>query len=397
MNTEVTGKIIVRQDRLRPFVERHPWVRATAVELVEGNPPDGGIVDLVTRDGRFIARGLYNSRSQIRVRLYTWQDVPLNREFWRDRIHRAVTLRNELGLITPQGAARLVFSEADGLSGLIVDKYGPYLVVQTNALGLEQRSSELLEILEEVIKPRGIVHCCDPEVREQEGLTIERAVHGTVPDGPILIEEHGIQYGVDLLMGQKTGFYLDQRENRRVAAQWTRDKRVLDMFCYTGGFALCAAKLGRAREVWGYDSSEKAIILARANAEHNAVPRARFEVGDAFEVLKELRERGERFDVVILDPPKFASGKAKLPEALRAYHFLNRMAVELIPPGGYLITCSCSGYVTREDFFNVIFGVAQQTRRDIQILEQRGAGADHPVSVTCRETNYLKCFICRVL
>lgn len=396
MTPDVQGKVIVRPDRVRPFLERHPWVRATAVEMVEGDPPDGAVVDLVTRDGKFIARGLYNSRSQIRLRLYAWEQARFDREFWRGKIEAALNLRNELGLMKPYAAARLVFSEADGLSGLVVDKYGPYLVVQTNALGLEQRADEILEILQEALKPRGIVLRSDPEIRQQEGLTVERKTVGQVPDGPILIEEHGISYGVDLFTGQKTGFYLDQRENRLAVCPYVRGKRVLDMFCYTGGFALCAAKLGRAREVLAYDSSEKAIILARANAEHNGVTNVHFEVGDAFDTLKELRSRGERFDVIVLDPPKFASGKAKLPEALRAYHYINRLAVEILTPGGYLITCSCSGYVTREDFFDVLFGVAQQVKRDIQILEQRGAAADHPVSITCRETNYLKCFICRV-
>jgi len=392
------GRVVIRSDRLRPFIERHPWVRATAIEVVEGNPHDGGVVDVVSRQGKFIARGIYNSQSQIRVRLYTWQDESLDERFWRERIETAVALREQLGMLSPYGATRLVFSESDGLSGLIVDRYRDFLVIQVNSLGFEQRLETIARILRDVMSPRGIIARSDGDIRSQEGIALEGMVTwGEVPPGPILIQEHGLDIGVDLLTGQKTGFYLDQRDNRLATARLVKGKRVLDMFCYTGGFSLVASRFGQAKEVWAFDSSEKAIIMARANAEQNGVTNVRFEVADAFQALKSLREQGERFDVVIVDPPKFASGKSRLPEALRAYHYLNRLAIDVLNPGGYLVTCSCSGYVTREDFFNVLFGVSQQVKRDIQILEQRGAAPDHPVLLTCRETHYLKCFICRVL
>jgi len=398
MSHETCGRVIIRSDRLRPFIERHPWVRATAIEVVEGNPQDGSVVDVVSRQGKFIARGIYNSQSQIRVRLYTWQDEPLDERFWRRRIEAAVALREQLGMLTPHGAARLVFSESDGLSGLIIDRYRDFLVVQVNSLGFQQRLETIAGILQSTMNPRGIIARSDGEIRSQEGITLEGiATWGEVPSGPILVQEHGLDLGVDLLAGQKTGFYLDQRDNRLAAARLVKGKRVLDMFCYTGGFSVAASRCGQAKEVWAFDSSEKAIVMARANAEQNGITNVRFEVGDAFQTLKSLREQGERFDVVIVDPPKFASGKSKLPEALRAYHYLNRLAIDVLNPGGYLVTCSCSGYVTREDFFNVLFGVSQQVKRDVQVLEQRGAAPDHPVLLTCRETHYLKCFICRVL
>jgi len=398
MTHAVCGRIVIRPDRVRPFVERHPWVRATAIEVVEGSPADGSVVDVVSRNGKFIARGIFNGQSQIRVRLYTWEDEPLDETFWRRRIEAAIALREHLGLITPHGATRLVFSESDGLSGLIIDKYQNYLVIQVNSLGFQQRLETIVRILQDRLKPRGIVARSDPEIRSQERISEEGPVTwGETPPGPILVQEHGLDIGIDLLAGQKTGFYLDQRDNRLTAAQLVKDKRVLDMFCYTGGFSLVASRCGHAKEVWAFDSSEKAIVLARANAEQNGIRNVQFQAGDAFQTLKSLQENGDRFDVVIVDPPKFASGKSKLPEALRAYHYLNRLAVNVLNPGGYLVTCSCSGYVTREDFFNVLFGVSQQVKRDIQILEQRGAALDHPVLVTCRETQYLKCFICRVL
>jgi 23S rRNA (cytosine1962-C5)-methyltransferase len=197
--------------------------------------------------------------------------------------------------------------------------------------------------------------------------------------------------------GQKTGFYLDQRENRQVAARYVRGRRVLDMFCYTGGFSIAASVAGGAAEVVAFDSSQKAVELAQSNAELNAAVNVRFEAGEAFEVLKTLAAAGERFGAVILDPPKFARTRAARDEALRAYHWLNRVAMALLEAEGVLVTCSCSGLVTREDFLDILLGAAQQARHNVQVLEQRGASPDHPVAVNCPETEYLKCFVCRVL
>ncbi len=220
---------------------------------------------------------------------------------------------------------------------------------------------------------------------------------GEIPTGPVFIVEHGLRYGVELGLGQKTGFYLDQRENRLAAAGYARGARVLDLFCYTGGFSLAAGKLGGAAEVLGVDTSEKAIAVARAGAELNSVTNARFEVSDGFDALDALVSRRERFDMVILDPPKFTRTRRSLEDALRAYHRINRLGASLLPSGGILVTCSCSGNVTREDFLHMLAGVAQQLGREIQVLEQRSAAPDHPTSVTCLESEYLKCFICRVL
>jgi 23S rRNA (cytosine1962-C5)-methyltransferase len=212
----------------------------------------------------------------------------------------------------------------------------------------------------------------------------------------VFIEEHGLRYGVDLLAGQKTGFYLDQRENRRAASAYLRGRQVLDLFCYSGGFSLTASRLGAAREVLGVDTSEKAVALARANAELNGVTNALFEQGDGFQVLDDFLAAGRRFDAIVLDPPKFTRTRQSVNDALRAYHRLNRVAADLLNPDGILVTCSCSGSVTREDFLQMLAVVAQKCGRDIQVLEQRGASPDHPVSATCPESEYLKCFICRV-
>ena len=220
---------------------------------------------------------------------------------------------------------------------------------------------------------------------------------GDDPGGPVFVTEHGLRYGVDLAVGQKTGFYLDQRENRRALAAYTAGARVLDLFCYSGGFSLNARRWGGATEVLAIDASPRALALARANAQLNGESGIRFVERDGFEALDELVIASDKFDVVVLDPPKFARNRAALDDALRAYHRLNRQAVNLLNPGGILLTCSCSGAVSREDFLYMLVGVAQQTGRDPQILEQRGAAPDHPVAATCLETEYLKCFICRVI
>jgi len=392
-------RAVLKPRKARPFYGRHPWVLDTAIDRVEGVPADGDAVDLVSDKGKFIARGLYNSRSRIRMRLYTWQQSePLDAAFWRRRLEAAIDLRKHLGYDDPQGAARLVFSEGDGQSGLVIDRYGDYLAVQVTALGMAVRLAQIVPILVDLVHPRGIVIRTERGMTQAEGIELRDGPYwGEMPQGPVFIEEHGLRYGVDLAEGHKTGFYLDQRENRREAARYLRGRRVLDLFCYTGGFSVAASALGDAREVLGVDTSEKAVAMARANAELNGRTNCRFQTGDCFEAMESLGKAGERFGAVILDPPKFARSRSALNEALRAYHWLNRLAVQLLEPGGILVTCSCSGHVTREDFFDMLLGVAQQTGRDIQILQQRGASPDHPIAVTCPEGEYLKCFVCRVI
>jgi 23S rRNA (cytosine1962-C5)-methyltransferase len=392
-------RVILKPRKGRPFYKRHPWVLDSAVDRVEDAPADGDVVDLLSEKGKFIARGVYNGRSRIRVRLYTWNAAEeLDEAFWRRRLAAALALRTQLGYDQAQGAARLVFSEGDALSGLIVDRYADYLAVQVTALAVARRLDAIVPILVELAHPRGIVVRTERGVTAAEGLELrDGLIWGQWPEGPLVIDDRGLRYQVDLAEGQKTGFYLDQRENRKAAAAYVRDRRVLDMFCYSGGFSLAAAAWGGAREVLGVDSSAKAVALAESNARLNGLENVRFQAGDCFAVLESLGAAGERFGAVVLDPPKFARARSALQEALRAYHWLNRLGVGLLEPGGILVTCSCSGHVTREDFLNMLFGVAQQTGRDIQILEQRGAAPDHPVLATCLDSEYLKCFVCRVV
>ena len=390
--------------KARPFFGRHPWVLDAAIASVSEHPADGDVVDLTTEHGEFIARGILNSRSRIRIRLYTWrEDEPLDAAFWKSRIAAAVELRRTLGYLDVDGGCRLINSEADGLSGLIVDRYGRHLVVSLTALAMERRVDELLPLLVDVCGPQSVLVRADDAMAKREGLILPTGAGGyvlktwgDVPTEPIFISEHGVRYGVDLTRGQKTGFYLDQRENRRAAAAYLRGRRVLDVCTYAGGFALAAAKLGGAHDVLGIDSSARAVALARANAELNGLSNVRFEPGDCFKALGTLRSEGRTFDAVVLDPPKFAAGRGQVEEALRAYERLNTSAVNLLEPGGILVTCSCTGSVSREDLLYVLASVGARTKRPVQVLETRGAAPDHPVAASCLETEYLKCFICRV-
>ncbi|MFM7413685.1 MAG: class I SAM-dependent rRNA methyltransferase, partial [Planctomycetota bacterium] len=307
-------------------------------------------------------------------------------------------LRKHLGLDDRAAAARVVNSEGDDLSGLIVDRYGEYLAVQVTALAIASRLETICDALAAELNPRGILlRGAERGLAKLEGLALpDRLIRGAAPEGPIFIHEHGLKFGVDLTEGQKTGYYLDQRDNRQAAARHARGRRVLDMFCYSGGFAVACAAAGGARSVLAVDSSAKAAALARENAALNGAANVVVEEADAFETLDALTAAGERFGMVVLDPPKFARSRAAVDDALRAYHRINRLAVGLLEPGGVLVTCSCSGSVTREDFHHMLAGVAQRAGRPVQILESRGAAADHPVSASCLEGEYLTCVIARV-
>jgi 23S rRNA (cytosine1962-C5)-methyltransferase len=394
-----TATVVLKPKRARPFFGRHPWVLDSAVAKVEGQPADGDVVDLATHDGHFVARGLWNSQSRMRVRLYAFDaSTKLDAELWHTRLASALALRKTLGLDERAGATRLVNSEGDDLSGLIVDRYGEYLAVQVTALAMAVRLDTLCDALESLVAPRGILlRGAERGLAKLEGLAlVDRVVRGAAPVGPIFVHEHGLKFGVDLAEGQKTGYYLDQRENRQAAARYARGRRVLDMFCYSGGFAVACAVSGGARSVLAVDTSAKAAALARANAELNGAANVTVEAVDAFEKLDALAAAGERFGMVILDPPKFARSRSTVDDALRAYHRINRVAVGLLEPGGILVTCSCSGSVSRDDFLQMLSGVAQRSARPIQLLECRGAAADHPVSASCLEGEYLTCVIARV-
>ena len=390
--------VVLQPRRARPFYGRHPWVYAGAVAAVEGAPADGDVVDLVSHAGNFIARGLYNSRSKIRVRLYSWSaDVPLDRDFFRERVEAALRLRGPLlGLDGPGRACRLVFSEGDGLSGLTVDRYDRWLVVQFTALGMAQRRDLIADILEELVRPEGILLRTERGIGRLEGLELhDGPLRGAPPAGPVEVGEDGVRFLVNIAEGQKTGFYLDQRDNRRAVAALAAGRRVLDAFCYTGGFGLHAARAG-ARSVLGVDASEPALALARDNARLNGLANVEFVAADVFDHMDALLAAGERFALVVLDPPKFARSRQAIEEALRGYRRLQTLALRLLEPDGLLVTCCCSGLITAAMLEDLLAQLAAEERRDVQILDRRGQAPDHPVSVGCLESDYLKCLICRV-
>lgn len=395
-------RVILKPRRALPFFGRHPWVFAGAISRIEGSPVPGDEVLLHSDKGEFIARGLFNPNSNIRVRLYAWDEEQVfDDSFWESRLEQAVTLRESVGLMEnfETSGCRLVFSEADQLSGLTIDRYGAWFLVQFSSLALSLKQDLVIRFLKRRFQTKGIWLRTEKGIREAEGLEIsDQLLDGEPPPEHFFLEENEIRYGMSMVTGQKTGFYLDQRDNRRAAARYLKDHRTLEMYCYTGGFALNAIVHGNAQSVLAYDSSQSAIDQATANAELNGVGnRIQFQTGKAYAVLEQLHAAGEQFDSVILDPPKMARHRSGVRQALKGYFSLNRLAFDVLKPGGILITCSCSGMISQLEFQQMLALVSQQTGRHLQILEQRGQPADHPLSPSCPENHYLKCFICRVL
>jgi len=393
-----TPKVILKPKRAQPFFGRHPWVFAGAIDRVEGEPADGDEVDLFSSGNNFVARGLFNSQSKINVRLYSWEPgVALDAAFFKERLTRAVELRHHvLNLAGPGRGYRVAFSESDLLSGMVVDRYGDWLAVQFTALGLANRREMIADVLVELLNPRGIYLRTEKGIGKLEGVELhDGPLRGEPPPADLTIEENGLRFLVNLAEGQKTGYYLDQRDNRATVARLCPGKRVLDAFCYTGGFGIYAAKAG-ASEVLGIDASEPALELARRNALANGLGNIAFENADVFRKLAELVAADRKFDVLILDPPKFARNRAALPEAMKGYRRLHQLAMKLLDRDGVLVSCCCTGLIAMSDLEDVIAQVSIEARRDLQILERRGPSPDHPVAISCRESGYLKCLISRV-
>src|SRR5262245_36835662 len=342
-----TARVLLHPRRARPFYGRHPWVYSGAIAAIDGNPADGDVVEVYSHGGTFIARGLYNSNSRIRVRLYTWDaEELLDATFFRHRLQQAIEFRRDvLRLTGVERACRLVFSEGDALSGITVDYYDQWLVVQFTALGLAQRRAELTALLTELANPAGIILRTERGISQLEGLVLQDGILcGPAPPDSVTINEHDIRFLVNLREGQKTGFYLDQRDNRQTVAQYAIGRRVLDAFCYTGGFGLHAAKAGAA-EVIGIDVSATALELARQNATQNGLGNISFKQAEVFPFLESAVHAGQRFGLIILDPPKFARQQRAVEGALRAYRRLQMLALLLLDPDGILVTCCCSGLI----------------------------------------------------
>lgn len=391
-------QLILKPRKALPFFSRHPWVFTGAIDRIEGSPEDGDEIDLLSSSGEFIARGLYNSQSKIQARLYSWENgISLDRAFFQQKIQQAVGLRQAIkGLTAPGSACRLIFSEGDGLSGLTVDRYDQWLVLQLTSLALSKRLEVLVELLQEILQPQGMLLRTERGMRELEGMELSDGIlTGTVPEDPVAIEENGIRYLVHLHSGQKTGFYLDQRDNRKAVAELAKGRRALDAFCYTGGFGLAMAKAGAAF-VEGVDSSESAIQMAEENAKINELSQITFHQADVFRYLQEAAQAAEKYDLIVLDPPKFARKRGAVDEAMKGYRRLHELAIQSLNPNGYLVTCCCSGLINADMLIAQLGQVSAHMGRTIQIVERRGPSMDHPVSVSCLESIYLTCFLCHV-
>ncbi|MFN8501038.1 class I SAM-dependent rRNA methyltransferase [Kouleothrix sp.] len=390
--------ITLNPGKERPVQQRHPWIFSGAIARVQGYVGRGDAVEVCAASGEWLARGTWSSGSQIRARLFSWDaDEPIDEALLRRRLARAIAAREWLGYTGDDIACRLVFAESDGLPGLIVDRYGAYLVVQLLTQGMAARADMVAGLLAELARPRGIYERSDAEVREKEGLPPgEGLLWGEAPPEQIRARQPGgLAMLADLRAGQKTGAYLDQAHNRLRVASYCAGREVLDCFCYSGGFAIAAARAGAAH-VLAADSSAPALEMLRANLAANEQAGVEPVEADVFKLLRQYRHEGRQFDVVILDPPKFAHAQAQLERATRGYKDINLIAMQLLRPGGVLATFSCSGLVSADLFQKVVFGAALDARRDVQIVERLTQAPDHPVLLSFPEGEYLKGLVCRV-
>ena len=390
--------IILRADRDKSLLRRHPWVFSGAVECIDGKPASGDTVAVRDASGSFLAWAAYNPDSQIIARVWSWNEKDdIDKAFFRNRIASALAARHALGLEQDSTGMRLIHGESDGLPGLIVDQYGNVLVMQLGSAGPEHWRETFADILQELCSPVCIYERSDSDGRELEGLPAHNGVvRGTLPD-KVEVTEHGIRFAVDVAAGQKTGFYLDQRDNRALTGTLAADRDVLNCFCYTGGFSLYALR-GGAKSVLSIDSSQETLQLAQRNVEFNGfdASRTEWQCADVFEALRKLRDQNRKFDLIVLDPPKFAPTAAFAEKASRAYKDINLLGFKLLRPGGLLFTYSCSGGISDDLFQKIIAGAALDAGVDAQIVKKLHAAADHPVLLSFPEGAYLKGLVLRV-
>ena len=373
----------------------HLWVYAGHIDEVRGDPTAGDVVDIIAPNGKFVGRGLYNPHSKIRVRLLTVDEEPITEQFWRGRVAQAIRLRQRI--VSDTNAYRLLYGEADQLPGLIVDHYNDVLVMQTLSYGMDRRKALLADLLCQEAGVGRIYLRNDVKSRSLEGLPIEKGFLRGEGATRVEVQEGLATFRIDIERGQKTGWFCDQRENRLAAARLAAGAEVLEVFCHTGAFGTHAA-LGGARSVEGLDVSEDALELAREHAILNKVgDRCSYRVADAFDEMRSLERAGQRYDMVMLDPPAFARSKQAVPRALAGYKDVNLLGMRLTKPEGFMVTSSCSHHVSDQDFWMAIRHAARDARRQVRLLEQRGQASDHPVLAAMPETRYLKCFLLQVL
>ena len=392
-------KIILKAGREKSLLRRHPWIFSGAIGRVEGSPADGDTVEVRSAQGVFLAHAADNAQSQITARVWSWQErKSINADFFRARISQALATRKALNIAQSSNGMRLIHSESDGIPGLIVDQYAGVLVMQIGSTGAERWRDICADILQELCNPACIYERSDSDSRALEGLPQRNGVlRGSLPES-LLIEEHGLRFAVDVAHGQKTGFYLDQRDNRALTGTLAQGKDVLNCFCYSGGFSLYALR-GGATSVLSIDASEEALQLAQRNVELNKLDgsRAEWQCADVFAALRKLRDQNRKFDLIILDPPKFAPTAAFAEKAARGYKDINLLGFKLLRPGGMLATYSCSGGINDDLFQKIIAGAALDAGVDAHIMHKLHAAPDHPVLLSFPESAYLKGLVLRVL
>ncbi len=372
----------------------HPWIFKSDISHTTGDIYPGDIVDVYSFKNKFLGRGYINPKSQITIRMLTYEQEEINYDFLYKRINAAWEYRK---IVADTNSCRAVFAESDFLPALVVDKFSDILVVQTLALGMDRFKPQIVDILDQIIKPRGIFERNDVPVRELEGLPQQKGFLKGKFDTTVEMIENGVRFMVDVENGQKTGFFLDQKENRAAIAPFVKDAKVMDCFTHTGSFALHAGLYG-AKSVLGIDISEHAVEYATKNAHLNGLQDVvKFQAANTFDILRDFYDKGEMFDTIILDPPAFTKTRNAVEGAVRGYKEINLRAMKIINSGGFLITCSCSHHVDSELFMDILYDAAADSKRKVRLIEYRSQAKDHPVLLASTETEYLKCAILHVV
>jgi 23S rRNA (cytosine1962-C5)-methyltransferase len=384
--------VYLKKNEEKRILAGHSWVYANEVAKIEGKDKNGSLATVCAFDGRYIGKGYINHASKILVRIFIRDNAEDNDEFYLTRLQRAAAYRKVLGY---DNCCRLVFAEADELPALIVDKYADYLVVQCLSLGIHQRKKRICDYLVQLFAPKGIYERSDVAVRAKEGLPEEKGVlYGEVPD-EIIIEENGLRMAVDVKNGQKTGYFLDQKENRFAVRKYCKGGEVLDCFCNSGGFSMNAATV--AKSVISADISPLALQNVKRNCELNGFENVTTQCGDVFELLREYKSQGKKFDMVVLDPPAFCKSAAEVQDAYRGYKDINILGMKIVKSGGFLVSCSCSHYMTAPLFEKMLSEAAAQSGRTVRFVEVKSQSPDHPAMLGEEETRYLKFFVLQVM
>ena len=393
-------RLFLAKGREKSLLRRHPWVFSGAVQRVEGKALSGETIDILDSQGKWLARGAYSPESQIRARVWTFQqDEEINIDFFIRRLQQAQSWRDWVAQRDGLDGYRLIAGESDGLPGITIDRFQNFLVLQLLSAGAEYQRPALLSALHHCYPECSIYDRSDVAVRKKEGLPLAQGpVLGDLPPELLPITEHGMKLLVDIQQGHKTGFYLDQRDSRLAARNYSAGRRVLNCFSYTGAFAV-SALMGGCAQVISVDTSQAALDIARQNVELNKLElnKAEFVRYDVFQLLRNYRAQGEKFDLIIMDPPKFVENKNQLASACRGYKDINMLALQLLNPGGILLSFSCSGLMPTDLFQKILADAAVDAGRDVQFIEQFRQAADHPVIATYPEGLYLKGFACRVM